>query len=263
MKYIDIHAHLDFPDFNSDREEILSDMRSQSIGYFNIGTCVETSKNSIKLAEENEHVWAIVGIHPLNVGEAPRSERYRSDRGAHEEIESLILHPKCIGIGECGLDFFREDTEEIRLKQIECFKKQIELAIKYSKPLMIHCRSAYPETLEILESYKKNNPDLHAHFHFFTESIDIAKRIISNGWTLSYTGPITFANYDELLRYVPIDSIMIETDAPYASPKSKRGQRNDPRNVIEIGQKVSEIKGVSEEEFFQKIRENVRRIFKI
>ncbi|MEY4440653.1 MAG: hypothetical protein RLY49_279 [Candidatus Parcubacteria bacterium] len=253
MKYIDMHAHLDFPDFNPDRQEILSDMQSQSIGHFNIGTCVETSKNSITLADENEHVWAIVGIHPLNVDESKLEDI--------EAIEALISHPKCLAIGECGLDFFREDSEEIRTRQTEFFKKQIELAIKYDKPLMIHCRSAYPETLEILESYKVQNPSLHAHFHFFTETIEIAKRILSQGWTLSFTGPITFANYDELVKFVPVESLMVETDAPYASPKSKRGQRNDPRNVIEILAKIAQIKGVPHDELAQKVRENVRRVF--
>ena len=253
MKYIDIHAHLDFSDFDRDRKEILADMQSLSIGHFNIGTCLETSKNSIALASENEHVWAIVGIHPLSVGEAKIEDL--------DLIEPLILHKKCVGIGECGLDFFREDSEEIRTKQTEFFKKQIELAIKYDKPLMIHCRSAYPETLEILESYKVQHPSLHAHFHFFTESIEIAERILAQGWTLSFTGPITFANYDELIKYVPLNSMMIETDSPYASPKSHRGQRNDPRNVIEILAKIAEVKDVSEDDIIKQIRENTKRVF--
>jgi TatD DNase family protein len=128
---------------------------------------------------------------------------------------------------------------------------------------MIHCRSAYPETLEILELYKSQHPNLHAHFHFFTESIDIAQRILAHGWTLSFTGPITFADYDELVKFVPVESLMVETDAPYASPKSKRGQRNDPRNVIEILAKIAQIKGISEEELTQIVRENVRRVFGI
>jgi TatD DNase family protein len=253
MKYIDIHTHLDFPDFDSDREEIIVDMKSQDIGSFNIGTCIETSKNSITLAEKNEHIWAIVGIHPLNTDEAKIEDI--------QVIESFISHPKCLAIGECGLDFFREDTEEIRTRQTEFFKKQIELAIQYNKPLMIHCRNSYSETLEILESYKLQNSNLHAHFHFFTESTEIAKKVLAQGWTLSFTGPITFANYDDLIQFVLLDSIMVETDSPYASPKSRRGQRNDPRNVIEIGKKIAQIKGVSEEEVFQKIRENVRRVF--
>ena len=254
MKYIDIHAHLDFPDFDSDRKEILSDMKSKEIGYFNIGTCARTSQNSINLAQQNEHVWAIVGIHPLYVHEAKIEEL--------NTIESLISHDKCVGVGECGMDLFRiADDQESKIQQIKFFEKQIELALKYKKPLMIHCREAYPETLDILQSYKKTNSLLHAHFHFFTETVDTARKVLENNFTLSFTGPITFANYDDVIRFVPIESIMVETDAPYASPKSMRGKRNDPRNVVEIATKVAEVKNLTESECVEMIRKNVKRVF--
>ncbi len=254
MKYIDIHAHLDFPDFDIDREEIIADMLSKDIGAFNIGTGFETSKNSIALAEKYENIWAIVGVHPIHADESPLDDL--------EKIESLISHPKCVAIGECGLDFFRKaDNMESRKIQLQFFEKQIELALKYNKPLMIHCREAYPETLDVLESYKKSHPELRAHFHFFTESVDTARRVLNNGFTVSFTGPITFANYDELVAFVPLDSLMIETDSPYAAPKSVRGKRNDPQNILEIGAKIAQIKGISEEEVFQKVRENTKRVF--
>lgn len=253
MKYIDIHAHLDFPDFDLDRKEILADMKSKDIGVFNIGTTLETSKNSIALAEANQNVWAIVGIHPIHATQALTSDL--------DEIELLISHPKCLGIGECGLDYFHQKDDESKKIQKEFFKKQIELALTYDKPLMIHCREAYPDTLDILEEYKKLHSNLRAHFHFFTESVETARRVLENGFTVSFTGPITFAPYDELITSVPLDSMMIETDSPYASPKSHRGQRNDPRNVIEIGAKIAQIKGLTEEEVFLKIRENTRRVF--
>jgi TatD DNase family protein len=254
MKYIDIHTHLDFPDFDSDREEIIADMLSKGIGAFNVGTGLETSKNSIVLAEKYEHIWAIVGIHPVYADECPLEDL--------EKIEPLIAHPKCVAIGECGLDFFRKaDDTESKKNQLEFFEKQIELALKYNKPLMIHCREAYPETLDVLECYKKTHPDLRAHFHFFTESVDTARRVLNSGFTVSFTGPITFANYDELVQFVPLDSMMIETDAPYASPKSMRGKRNDSRNILEIGTKIAQIKGHSEEKVFEQVRENVKRVF--
>lgn len=254
MKYIDIHAHLDFPDFDIDREEIIADMLSREIGAFNIGTSVETSKNSIALAEKYENIWAIVGIHPIYIGQASLDDL--------EKIESLISHPKCVAIGECGLDFFRNaDDMENKKLQLEFFEKQIELALKYDKTLMIHCREAYPETLDVLENYKKTNSVLRAHFHFFTESLEIARRILNSGFTVSFTGPITFADYDELVKFTPLDFMMIETDSPYASPKFVRGKRNDPRNVIEIGAKIAQIKGLSEDEVFAQLRENTRRVF--
>ena len=256
MKYIDIHAHLDFPDFNKDRDILINDMLSKSIGAFNIGTSLETSQNSISLAEKYKNIWAVVGIHPSYVFQSRIEEL--------DLIEKMILHPKCVAIGECGMDLFRAaDDKETKDNQVRFFEKQIEQAIKYNKPLMIHCREAYPETLDILESFKKTNPNLHAHFHFFTESIDTARKVLDNNFTLSFTGPITFANYDDLIRFVPIDSIMVETDAPYAAPKSVRGQRSDPRHILEIGEKISQLKKISEEDLFEQIKKNVTRIFGI
>ena len=256
MKYIDIHAHLDFSDFDADRDAIIADMQSQNIGHFNVGTCLETSLNSIALAEAHDHIHAIVGIHPLNTHESKLEDL--------DTIEPLISHPKCVAIGECGFDFFHEAHDEnTRVRQLSFFKKQIELAIKYNKPLMIHCRNAYPETLEVLTSYKSSHPTLHAHFHFFTEPIETAQKILDLGFTLSFTGPITFADYDELIKFVPLESLMVETDSPYASPKSHRGQRNDPRNVVEVITKIAEIKGLSLEEVTKQVRENMKRVFGI
>lgn len=255
MKYIDIHAHLDFPDFDMDREELILDMKSKDIGFFNIGTTLETSQNSIALAEKYEHVWAIVGIHPIHAAEASLSDL--------EKIETLINHPKCVAIGECGLDYFHQKDEDSKKIQKEFFKKQIELALKYNKILMVHCREAYPDTLDILEEYKKTNSNLRAHFHFFTESIDTAKRVLNNGFTLSFTGPVTFANYDELIKFVPLNLIMAETDSPYASPKSNRGKRNDPRNVVEIIKKIADVKELSEEDVVEQIRENIKKVFNV
>jgi TatD DNase family protein len=254
MNHIDIHAHLDFPDFDIDREELIADMLSKDIGAFNVGTSLETSKNSIVLAEKHKNIWAIVGVHPIHAGESLVNDL--------EKIELLIIHPKCVAIGECGLDFFKKsDDMENKKIQLEFFEKQIELALTYNKSLMIHCRQAYPETLDVLENYKKSHPELRAHFHFFTESIDTARRVLDNGFTVSFTGPITFADYEELVKFVPLESLMIETDSPYASPKSVRGKRNDPRNVIEIGVKIAQIKGLPEDEVFGQIKENIKRVF--
>lgn len=257
MKYIDIHTHLDFPNFDLDREEIIHDMKSQDIGAFNIGTSLESSKNSIALAEKHSHICAIVGVHPIHTNESQLADI--------DLIESLISHNKCVGIGECGLDFFREaDDMQARTRQLSFFEKQIELAIKYNKPLMIHCRKAYPETLEVLESYKKIHPNLHAHFHFFTEPIDTARRILDKGFTVSFTGVITFVpEYIDLVKFVPTNSLMIETDSPYVAPKSQRGKRNDPRNVIEIAQTISLIKEIPLDIFAKHVRDNTKRIFRV
>ncbi len=257
MKYIDIHSHLDFKEFDGEREMIIADMKEKSIGTFNIGTSLETSQNSIALAETHDNIWAIVGVHPLYTKESVLSEV--------NLIDPLVAHERCVGIGECGLDFFREaDDMETKARQLSFFEKQIELAIKHKKPLMIHCRKAYPETIEVLKSYKKSHPDLHAHFHFFTESTETAQIILDMGFTVSFTGVVTFVSeYEDLVNYVPLNSMMIETDAPYVAPKSVRGTRNDPSNVIEIAQKIADIREQSLEEVSNAFRQNTKRIFKI
>ena len=219
MKYIDIHSHLDFEDFDNDREEIIADMKSKEIGAFNIGTCLGTSRNSIELAEKHDNIWAIVGIHPIYTDKALLTDL--------DLIEPLISHERCVGIGECGMDFYRKENDiENKKIQLAFFEKQIELAIKYNKPLMIHCREAYPETLDVLETFKKTNPQLHAHFHFFTESVETAKRILGSNFTVSFTGPITFADYDEVVKFVPVEFMMVETDSPYGGVGSGGGERN-------------------------------------
>ena len=257
MKYIDIHSHLDFKEFDGEREMIIADMQSKSIGTFNIGTSLETSQNSIALAETHSNIWAVVGVHPLYTNESVLSDI--------NLIEPLVDHDRCVGIGECGLDFFREANDmETKARQLSFFEKQIELAIKYKKPLMIHCRKAYTETLEVLSSYKKSNPELRAHFHFFTESLETAKTLLDMGFTVSFTGVVTFVSeYEDLVNYVPLDAMMIETDAPYVAPKSVRGTRNDPTNVIEIAQKIADIREQSLEEVSNAFRQNTKRVFKV
>ncbi len=255
MKYIDIHAHLDFPDFDADRAEVIADMRAQSVGSINIGTTLGSSRASIKLAEENDHIWAIVGVHPVHAKESQLSDI--------DEMESLLAHPRCVGIGECGLDFFRDANDgETKALQLSFFEKQIELAITHDKTLMIHCRQAYPETLDVLRSYKSSHPDLRANFHFFTEPIDTARIILDLGFTVSFTGVVTFVkDYEDLVSFVPTDSLMIETDSPFVAPKSVRGRRNDPRNVIEIASKIAQIKGLEPDKLAEAVRANTMRIF--
>jgi len=255
MKYIDIHSHLDFKDFDLSREDIISEMKIKEIGTFNVGTSLKTSLNSIDLASKHDNIWSIVGIHPLYSNES-RLEDF-------DEIEPLIQNPRCVGIGECGLDFFREaNDQETKARQLEFFEKQIELSLKYKKPLMIHCRSAYTETLDVLASYKKSHPELHAHFHFFTESIETAKIILDLGFTVSFTGVITFAEqYQDLVRFVPLESVMVETDSPYVAPKSVRGTTNNPLNVIEIANAFADIRKDNREDVAEALLQNTKKVF--
>lgn len=255
MKYIDIHCHLDSEDYDADREEVLARMKKEDISTITIGTDFQSSKRAVEIAEANENVWATIGVHP---------EGQRGDFN-NEKFEDLIKSPKVVGIGECGLDYFRlsENVEEQKDKQKELFIQQIEFAIKHNKPLMLHCREAYDDALDILESYQKNYREkLRGNAHFFAGNLEQAKRFLDLGFTMSFTGVITFTHdYDEVIKYLPQDSIMSETDAPLVAPVPFRGKRNEPVYVIEVVKKMAEIRGESFEDLNGAILKTAKRIF--
>jgi TatD DNase family protein len=183
---------------------------------------------------------------------------------------SLALKEKVVAIGECGLDYFRDNDEDFKIKQKEIFKLHIKLALETKKPLMIHARpskgtmDAYFDVLDILESYKKDNSKLNANFHFFVGDINIVKRALGFSFTFSFDGPITFSHdYDEVIKEIPIESIMAETDSPFAAPVPYRGKRCEPFMVKEIIKRIAELKGLSEEETNKIILSNVKRVFKL
>lgn len=260
--FFDIHSHIHFKDFDEDREKLISEMKDYGVGTITVGTDLEESKKAIELAEKYEHIYASVGLHPND---------------SHEEIfdekkyEELARHKKVVAIGECGLDYFRMegDTEKQKLKQKEIFQKQIDLAVKVGKPLMLHGRSskntmdAYEDMLDMLELAKKNHGDkLKGNAHFFAGNIDIAKRFLDIGFTMSFPGVITFAkDYDDVVRYVPLDMIHAETDSPYATPVPFRGKRNNPMYVQEVVAKIAILRQENFEEVRKQLLGNVKRVF--
>ena len=272
MKYIDIHCHLDFPDYGTDLAEVLERMKENEVGAITIGTDLESSRRAVKIAEEGEKngnkIWACIGVHP----EQPQGETLGNFQGLtlgfeEKEFEKLVVHPKVVAIGECGLDWFRIEPENIeseRERQTKLFKQQIEFALKYNKPLMLHCREAYDDVLNILEVYKKaeGGDKLRGNAHFFAGNVEQAKRFLDLGFTMSFTGVVTFTHdYDEVIKYIPQDSIMSETDAPFVSPVPYRGKRNEPSFVIEIVKKLAEIRGESFEVLNGAIIKNAKVAF--
>ncbi len=260
-KYFDIHSHINLDPLLADKDEVIKRLKENDISTITIGTDFEMSLRSIALAKEYENLYAGVGLHPNdNIDEEFNYEKYKE----------LAQNEKVVCIGETGLDYFRNEGEDFKIRQKEIFNRHIELAIQLDKPLMIHARpskrtmDAYEDALDILEIYKKENPKIHANFHFFVGDIKIAKRIVENNWTVSFDGPITFArDYDEVIKCLPIENIMCETDAPFAAPIPHRGKTCEPYMVIEIYKKIAEIKGLDLEFTISQIRKNVKRVFKI
>lgn len=264
LKYFDIHSHLYFPDYDADREEEIKKIKDAKIGTISIGTDLKSSKGSIELSEQNENFYATIGKHPSYV---------QTDSVFDKVIKDLAKHPKVVGIGECGLDYFRLSGEEKKIKdsQKNIFEEHINLSLEIQKPLMLHIRpskdsmDAYLETLEILESvYRKSGGELKGNAHFFAGNMEILKRFLNIGFSVSFTGVITFArNYDEYIKYAPLDRIMSETDAPFVAPSPYRGSRNSPLFVTEIVKKIAEIRDEDFENVRHNLLQNAIKFFKL
>jgi len=257
MKYFDIHSHIQFPPYDADRGEVIARMKKEEVGTIVVGTEKDSSEKALALAEAEESVFASVGLHPNDTA------RENFDESFYREF---LSHKKVVAVGECGLDYFRtEETPENKKRQKEILERHIALAVAFDRPLMIHCRDAYDDLITILSQKKKEHGDrLRGNIHFFAGNLPTAQRFLALGFTLSFTGVITFTHdYDEVVKNVPLEMIMTETDCPYVTPVPYRGKRNEPAYVVEVVKKISEIRGESFEKVRDQIRENVRRVFNV
>ena len=281
----DSHTHIQFPEFDADRDAVIKRALEAGIWMVNVGTNVESSKKAVELAHQyKEGVYATVGIHPvrdeISNGESPCDVDTDYD---FARIEELARDPKVVGIGETGLDYYRNQEIQnlkikmqndnakfkiIKEKQKELFLKHIELSQKVNKPLIIHCRDAHDDLIEILvSSFKFQVSSSPGVMHFFGgegawENLD---KYLEMGFYISLAGVITFKNYKdaENIKKIPLDRILIETDAPYAAPEPHRGKRNEPSYIKFVAEKLAEIKGVSFEEAAEQTMQNVRALFVI
>ncbi|MEK7558420.1 MAG: TatD family hydrolase [Patescibacteria group bacterium] len=245
INYIDIHSHIHDKEFDKDRDEVLARMKESNIATITIGTHLESSRKAVALAEKESLVYATVGIHPTDTKVEIVSK----------ELEELAHHKKVVAIGECGLDYFRGSTSEVEKKrQRALFESQIELAIKVDKPLMIHGRpsrgsmDAYLDILEILTPYKlEHGEHLRGNIHFFSGNKEIAQKFLDLGFTMSFTGVVTFTHdYNDVIRFLPLTSIMSETDSPYVAPVPYRDKRNEPLFIRETAAQIARIRGENE-----------------
>jgi TatD DNase family protein len=277
-KYIDIHSHVNFKAFDEDRAEVIKRALESDTWVINVGTQIDTSRKAVEMAHEYEEgVYAIIGLHPIHTGASYHDEKELGEGGKEftsrgenfdkEEYRKLIADPKVVAIGECGLDYYRMDEDSIE-KQKKAFVEQIELANEFNKPLMLHIRNnpsdkthdAYMDALNLLKENSKVKGDV----HFFAGDIEVARAYLDFGFTLSFTGVITFTkDYDEVLKITPLDMIMSETDAPYVTPTPYRGKRNEPVYVSEVVKKIALVKGLPESEVAEAIVANAKRVFGI
>jgi TatD DNase family protein len=282
-KFIDIHAHTNFTAFDADRKEVVERALKDGVWMINIGTQQDTSEKAVEMTKEfPEGVYAIVGLHPIHVnpsfhdkdelGDDAKGFSSRGENFEKDFYRNLVREggKKVVGIGECGLDYYRTPTDEERRRQKEAFIAQIELAIELDLPLMLHIRSgkggnAYRDVLDILKGYKKEHGDkLRGDAHFFAGTLDDAKEFLELGFYLSYTGVVTFAEqYKALVEATPWDRIMSETDCPYVAPVPERGKRNEPLFVTHTADKIVGLKCVDLETGRKQLVDNAFKLFRL
>ncbi len=251
----DTHAHYYDEAFDADRDQVLSALPGAGVGLVLCPGCdIPTSQASLELAEKYPHVYAAVGIHPENLDGVSLDHL--------DQIEAMAAHPKVKAIGEIGLDYYWVKDEEGQKRERDFFDAQLDLAEKLDLPAIVHDREAHKDSLDLVKAH----PNARGVFHCYSGSVEVAKTLVILGWTLSFTGVITFKNARkaiEVLEWAPLDRVMIETDAPYMAPEPYRGKRNDSRYVSRMAETIAAVKGLPVEEVVRITTENGRRLFGI
>ncbi|WP_163470293.1 TatD family hydrolase [Fusobacterium sp. IOR10] len=251
MKIVDTHCHIDDRQFDEDRDDILKDISESMDFIVNIGCDLDSSEKSVNYAKNKKFMYAVVGIHPTEI------KNYNEE--TEKKIEELLKEDKVVAVGEIGLDYHWMVTDKDHQKEI--FLRQMELAKRFKKPVVIHSRDAMEDTLNILEKY----PDVRGIFHCFPGSIESASKI-SDRYYFGIGGVLTFKNSRktvEFLKKVDINRVVLETDSPYLSPVPFRGKRNTPLNVKYVAEKIAEIKGISFEKVVEITTKNAKEIYNI
>lgn len=255
---IDTHAHVNFSDYDKDRDEVIKRALANNVWLINVGCDRKSSEEVVELAQKYpEGVFASVALHPNNIEEDFNSEIYRE----------FLTNKKVVAVGETGLDYKRDERGEMRNEdkelQKEIFKKHIELALEFNKPLIIHCNKAHDDVLEILEPYTLNHKSyLRGVAHSFLGNYKQARRYRELGFKISFNGIITYArDYDKVILDTPLEDILLETDCPFLAPIPYRGQRNEPLYVIEVAKKLAEIKNISYGDVVEQTTKNAVELF--
>ena len=252
MALFDTHAHYDSGGFNADRHEVLAALPAGSVALVvNPGCDLPSSRTAVELAERYPYVYAAVGIHPSDCAGTGEAE--------YKALRELARHEKVVAIGEIGLDYYWEDNPPKEFQQ-QVLRRQIELALELDLPVIIHDREAHGDSLAIALEY----PTLRGVFHCFSGSPEMAQELLKRGWYLGFDGPVTYKNArrsPEVVAIMPLDRIVIETDAPYLTPVPYRGKRNDSRYLNYVVEKLAEWKGVTPEEMERITFENGKRLY--
>lgn len=254
MRFVDSHSHPQFSEYDADRAEVLARMRAAGVATIAVGIDAASSIAAVELASKEPDIWATVGFHPNDL---PKSET------EFKVISGLASDPRVVGIGETGLDYFRSENRE---EQAQWFRRHLELARSVGKPAVVHLRDkpgrmdAYDDALGMLAEF----PKLPFVLHCYSSDAERARRALGLGGYLSFTGILTFRNamvLREVAKVVPMERILIETDAPYLAPEPHRGKRNEPAFVVRVAVALSELHGISLERVAEQTTANVGSLF--
>ena len=258
---IDTHSHLYAHEFDHDREAVLARAREAGVeAIITLGEDLPTSERCLELAETHEHVFAAAGYHPHNAKDA--------DEAGLAYLKRLAKHPRVVAVGEIGLDFYRNHSP--RHVQVDVFRRQLETAASVAKPVAVHCREAHDAMLAIAESWSEalggRLPDGRplGVMHYFDGDPALAERYVRLGFLISVHTSVTHPNkrtLHEVASHLPLEVLVVETDAPYGAPQAHRGKRNEPAYATEAIARIAELCGITFDEAAERTSENARRLF--
>jgi TatD DNase family protein len=258
---IDSHAHIDLPEFDKDREQVFARARQGGVkAFINIGLDVESSRASLEMAKKYNDVFSTVGFHPHEASKLGDDDL--------KALAELAKDDKVVAVGEIGLDFYRNLSA--RKSQIEAFRKQLDLAVELGLPVVVHCRQAHKEVFTILSDWVRSTLSAgrlrRGVIHCFSGDVEMAQRYIDIGFYISLAGSVTYPSAGELVqvaREIPLNRLLIETDAPFLPPQAYRGKRNEPAYVALIAEKVAQVRGVPRGVVAEAAARNTISLFKL
>ena len=265
---IDTHAHVNFNAYKDDGDEVIKRTLKENIWLINIGAQYSTSQRAVEYAEKyKEGVYAAVGLHPSHIHE----DNLKQDKGAQEEsreleefnqerYQELLENPKVVAMGEIGLEYSDEISQQAKDKQKKVLIEQLELAQQVGKPIIFHCRKSYDDLIELLTIQTQIKGVIHCFMGRWSQ----AEKLIGLGFYISFNGLITYArDYDKVIAKLPLEKILLETDCPYLSPAPHRDKRNEPLYVKLVAEKIAEIKKIKFEQVAKQTTKNARELFGI
>lgn len=282
--FVDSHCHVHFRAYKDEQDELIKKTLESGVFMVTVGTDMETSREAIECAEKYDGVFATVGLHPEHVidqtffDENESAEHHPAEIFDTELYRILAQSKKCVAIGECGLDYYRMpegiDRDAAIMKQKQTVRAHFDLANELGLPVVVHCRNAYADQLAINQEYlDAEKLTRRGVIHCFAGTLENARAFVAQGFYLGFTGVITFparktdvlvdglTETQQIIREMPLEQILIETDSPYLTPIPFRGKRNEPSYVKYVAEKIAEIRGVSIEEIEQATTENAKRLF--